>query len=98
MRPGAGGIAIEFRSIVESPERTSLDDFRLEGMKMDKDESVGEAGLPNSNIPDDVLERAAAGTIDAAAAWTINCTYDYYQCGPIGIRPASGTDTRPTAA
>ena len=37
------------------------------------------------NVSDDALERAA-GRADGAA-WTLNfCTYDYYQCGPIGSR------------
>lgn len=36
-------------------------------------------------IPDDALERAA-GLTDGPA-WTMNyCTYNYYQCGPIGSR------------
>jgi hypothetical protein len=35
------------------------------------------------NVPDDVLERAAAAP--DGPAWTLNyCTYNYYQCGPIG--------------
>ena len=35
------------------------------------------------NLPDDELERAA-GVADSPA-WTLNyCTYNYYQCGPIG--------------
>jgi len=36
------------------------------------------------NAPDE-LERAAALT--DGPAWTMNfCTYNYYQCGPIGSR------------
>jgi len=35
-------------------------------------------------IPDDALERA---TLTNGQAWTWNyCTYNYYQCGPIGGR------------
>jgi hypothetical protein len=51
---------------------------------MNKYDNVGdEQELLNSNIPDDALERAA-GSIDTPA-WTMNyCTYNYYQCGPIG--------------
>jgi hypothetical protein len=38
------------------------------------------------NVADDALERAA-GLADGPA-WTLNfCTYNYYQCGPIGSRP-----------
>jgi hypothetical protein len=37
------------------------------------------------NVPDDALERAAA--LPNGVAWTWNyCTYNYYQCGPIGSR------------
>ena len=37
------------------------------------------------NITDDLLERAA-GQADGPA-FTLNfCTYNYYQCGPIGSR------------
>jgi hypothetical protein len=36
------------------------------------------------NVADDALERAAAPD---GQAWTLNfCTYNYYQCGPIGSR------------
>ena len=36
------------------------------------------------NVADDALERAAAPD---GQAWTSNfCTYNYYQCGPIGSR------------
>jgi hypothetical protein len=37
----------------------------------------------SSNIPDDALERAA-GTCETAAITMNFCTYNYYQCGPIG--------------
>jgi hypothetical protein len=38
------------------------------------------------NVTDDVLEHAA-GLADGLA-FTLNfCTYNYYQCGPIGDRP-----------
>jgi hypothetical protein len=37
------------------------------------------------NVPDEALERAAGLTY--GPAFTMNfCTYDYYQCGPIGGR------------
>ena len=37
------------------------------------------------NVSDDALERAARPT--DGQAWTLNyCTYNYYQCGPIGGR------------
>lgn len=37
------------------------------------------------NAPDEALERAA--TLTDGPAWTMNfCTYNYYQCGPIGSR------------
>jgi len=53
---------------------------------MDRYDDVGaEENLLDSNIPDDALERAA-GPI-GAPVWTMNyCTYNYYQCGPIGSR------------
>jgi hypothetical protein len=44
----------------------------------DRDEDI-----LNSNIPDDALERAA-GTCETAAITMNFCTYNYYQCGPIG--------------
>jgi hypothetical protein len=35
------------------------------------------------DVPDEVLERAAG--VNNGPAWTLNfCTYNYYQCGPIG--------------
>ena len=37
------------------------------------------------NVPDDALERAA-GLTDSPALTMNFCTYDYYQCGPIGSR------------
>jgi len=44
-----------------------------------------EENLLNVNVPNDALERAA-GSI-GGPAWTMNyCTYNYYQCGPIGSR------------
>jgi hypothetical protein len=40
------------------------------------------------NAPDEALERAAALT--DGPAWTMNfCTYNYYQCGPIGAALSS---------
>ena len=46
---------------------------------------VAEEDLLNPNVQDDALERAA-GLV--APVFTINyCTYDFYQCGPIGDRP-----------
>jgi hypothetical protein len=48
------------------------------------DDVSAEEGFLNSNVSDDELERAAASI---TAAWTMNyCTYNYYQCGPIGDR------------
>ena len=56
------------------------------GMFMDRYDDVGaEENLLDSNIPDDALERAASPI--GAPVWTMNyCTYNYYQCGPIGSR------------
>jgi hypothetical protein len=35
------------------------------------------------NVPNEALERAAG--VSDGPAWTLNfCTYNYYQCGPIG--------------
>jgi hypothetical protein len=43
-----------------------------------------EENILNFNVADDALERAAA--LADGRAWTLNfCTYNYYQCGPIGI-------------
>jgi len=44
---------------------------------MDGHDDVGnDENVLAFNVPDDALERAA---------WTLNyCTYNYYQCGPIG--------------
>jgi hypothetical protein len=35
------------------------------------------------DAPDDALERAAYAADMAALTWNF-CTYNYYQCGPIG--------------
>jgi hypothetical protein len=53
---------------------------------MDCTDDVGaDENVLTSNVSDDALERAA-GRADGAA-WTLNfCTYNYYQCGPIGSR------------
>ena len=54
-------------------------------MIMDRNDDItAEENLLNSNVPDEALERAAGV---GAPVWTMNyCTYDYYQCGPIGGR------------
>jgi hypothetical protein len=53
---------------------------------MDKCENVsGEEDILSANIPDDALERAA-GSFNTAAFTFNYCTYNYYQCGPIGSR------------
>ena len=51
---------------------------------MDKyDDVTAEENVPIFSVPDDALERASG--VPAGHAWTMNyCTYDYYQCGPIG--------------
>ena len=51
-----------------------------------KDDVSIDQNVLTFNISDDALERAA-GHADGQA-WTLNfCTYDYYQCGPVGSRP-----------
>jgi hypothetical protein len=55
---------------------------------MDKYDNVSrEEDLLSSNIPDDELERAA-GSLHTLAFTMNYCTYNYYQCGPIGSRSA----------
>jgi hypothetical protein len=39
--------------------------------------------VPSFDVPDDALERAAFAAYVAALTWNF-CTYNYYQCGPIG--------------
>jgi hypothetical protein len=53
---------------------------------MERFDDVGnEENVLTLDIPDDVLERAAP--LADGPAWTLNfCTYNYYQCGPIGSR------------
>jgi hypothetical protein len=53
---------------------------------MDRTDDVStDENVLTFNVSDDALERAA-GRADGQA-WTLNfCTYDYYQCGPIGSR------------
>jgi hypothetical protein len=53
---------------------------------MDRNDDVGpDENVLTFNVSDDALERAA-GRPDGQA-WTVNfCTYNYYQCGPIGSR------------
>jgi len=49
------------------------------------DDVITDENILISSVSDDALERAA-GRADGQA-WTLNfCTYDYYQCGPIGSR------------
>ena len=54
---------------------------------MDQRDDVSvEDNLFNANISDEALERAAGSA--TSPVWTMNyCTYDFYQCGPIGSRP-----------
>ena len=48
------------------------------------DDASNDENVLTFNVSDDALERAA-GT--HGQAWTLNyCTYNYFQCGPIGIR------------
>jgi hypothetical protein len=51
---------------------------------MDKYDDVSTDGnVLIFSVPDEALERAAAAP--EYPAWTLNyCTYNYYQCGPIG--------------
>ena len=53
---------------------------------MEKYDDVGaQENVLIFNVPDDALERAAG--VIVGQAWTWNyCTYNYYQCGPIGSR------------
>ena len=53
---------------------------------MDRADVVStEENVLTFNVSDDALERAAGGA--DGQAWTMNyCTYNYLQCGPIGIR------------
>jgi hypothetical protein len=49
------------------------------------DDVITDENILISSVSDDALERAA-GRADGQA-WTLNfCTYNYYQCGPIGSR------------
>jgi hypothetical protein len=54
---------------------------------MDKYDDVNtDENVLTFNVADDALERAAG--VAVGPAWTLNfCTYNYYQCGPIGSRP-----------
>ena len=51
---------------------------------MDGHDDVGkDENVLAFNVLDDPLERAAG--VANGPAWTLNyCTYNYYQCGPIG--------------
>ena len=53
---------------------------------MDRIDDVGtDKNILTCDLPDDALE-CAAGRAEGQA-WTLNfCTYNYYQCGPIGSR------------
>jgi hypothetical protein len=53
---------------------------------MDRIDDVGtDENILTVDLPDDALE-SAAGRAEGQA-WTLNfCTYNYYQCGPIGSR------------
>jgi hypothetical protein len=61
-------------------------DTPREDRSMDEyDDASAEDHVLIFNASDDALERAAGVT--AGQAWTMNyCTYNYYQCGPIGSR------------
>ena len=50
---------------------------------MDKYDDVSmDEEILTFHVPDNALERAA---LPNGVAWTMNyCTYNYYQCGPIG--------------
>ena len=49
------------------------------------DDVTTDENVPIFNVPDEALERVAA--VPDSPAWTFNyCTYNYYQCGPIGSR------------
>jgi len=52
---------------------------------MERFNDVGsEENILNFNVADDALERVAV--LADGPAWTLNfCTYNYYQCGLIGI-------------
>jgi hypothetical protein len=54
---------------------------------MNRDDDVGSGdNILTFDLPDDALERAAGRA--EGQGWTLNfCTYNYYQCGPIGSRP-----------
>jgi hypothetical protein len=39
--------------------------------------------VPGFDVSDDALERAAGAADMAALTWNF-CTYNYFQCGPIG--------------
>ena len=60
-------------------------DARYGGSLMERFNDVGsEENILNFNVADDALERVAV--LADGPAWTLNfCTYNYYQCGPIGI-------------
>jgi hypothetical protein len=53
---------------------------------MDRNDDVSaEENVLSFNVSDDALECAA--DLADGQAWTLNfCTYNYYQCGPIGSR------------
>ena len=53
---------------------------------MDRNDDVStDENVLTFNVSDDASERAA--DLADGKAWTLNfCTYNYYQCGPIGSR------------
>ena len=54
---------------------------------MNRDDDVGTGdNILTVDLPDDALERAA-GRAEGQALTMNFCTYNYYQCGPIGSRP-----------
>jgi len=52
-------------------------------MNSDRCVADTEENVPIIYVPDDALERAAGSCGALALTWNF-CTYNYYQCGPIG--------------
>ena len=55
----------------------------MEVHPMDRSRADTDEIFPSFDVPDDALERAAHAADVAALTWNY-CTYNYYQCGPIG--------------
>lgn len=60
------------------PRLTEVNSMDPDRCRADTDEIV-----PSFDVSDNALERAAHATDVAALTWNF-CTYNYYQCGPIG--------------